>query len=50
MRFVCTPAPLKQVRAQFDRLTHEMHATEPDRLKRIIRESVPEYQPFLRGT
>lgn len=50
MRFVCTPAPLEQVRVQFDRLTHEMHATEPDRLKRLIRESVPEYQPFLGGT
>lgn len=49
MRFVCTPAQLGQVRAQFEKLEREMHAVEPDQMKRLIREAVPEYQPFLGG-
>jgi FlaA1/EpsC-like NDP-sugar epimerase len=49
MRFVCTPARLEQVSAQFAELEREMHVVEPDQMKRLIRESVPEYQPFLGG-
>ena len=49
LRFVCTPARLEQVCEQFAKLEREMHLVEPDQMKRLIRESVPEYQPFLGG-
>lgn len=49
LRFVCTPAQLEHVRAQFAKLEHDMHSVEPDQMKCLIREAVPEYQPFLGG-
>lgn len=49
LRFVCTPGQLNQVREQFAGLEREMHQLEPDQMKLLIRESVPEYQPFLGG-
>ncbi len=50
MRFVCTSARLDQVCEQFAKLEREMHVAEPDQMKQLIREIVPEYQPFLGGT
>lgn len=47
LRFVCEPRPLEDVRAQLQRLADKLHEVEPNQLKLMLKEAVPEYQPFL---
>ena len=47
MRFVCDPQPLKEVRTHLDRLSSNFHDVEPNELKLILKDAVPEYQPYL---
>jgi FlaA1/EpsC-like NDP-sugar epimerase len=47
MRYICEPLPLKEVRAQLDELTANLHGIEPNQLKLLLKSCVPEYQPYL---
>jgi FlaA1/EpsC-like NDP-sugar epimerase len=47
LRFVCEPRPLDDVRAQLQRINEKLHEVEPNQLKLLLKEAVPEYQPFL---
>jgi FlaA1/EpsC-like NDP-sugar epimerase len=47
MRFVTTPEDSKKIVAALDKLGGEMHRAEPDRLKRLIQQTVAEYTPDL---
>lgn len=47
MRFVSEPLPLKQVRAQLERLSLQLSEAEPNQLKILLKDAVPEYQPYL---
>jgi FlaA1/EpsC-like NDP-sugar epimerase len=47
LRFVCEPRPLDEVRAQLQRLADKLHEVEPNQLKLMLKEAVPEYQPYL---
>lgn len=47
MRFVCEPSPLKEVRAQLELLRVSLHSASPDQLKVLMRNCVPEYQPYM---
>lgn len=47
MRFVSEPLPLKQVRETLEMLTLELHHAEPSQLKLLLKQAVPEYQPYL---
>lgn len=47
MRFVTDPLPLKDVRAHIDRLAGQLHAVEANQLKILLKQAVPEYEPYL---
>jgi FlaA1/EpsC-like NDP-sugar epimerase len=47
MRFVSTAQPIDQVRAKFQEVEAELHSAEPDRLKVLVRELVPDYKPYF---
>lgn len=47
MRFVAQPPPFAEVQDFFFRLEKEVHTTEHAQLKMLIKEMVPEYQPYL---
>ena len=47
MRFVSEPLPLRQVRESLAMLTRELHQAEPSHLKMLLKQAVPEYQPYL---
>ncbi len=47
MRFVSDAQPLDHVRSKLQALHNELHTAEPDRLKALLREFVPEYKPYL---
>lgn len=47
MRFVCEPMPLEQVRKHLEKLNDRLHELEPNQLKFLLKEAVPEYQPYL---
>jgi FlaA1/EpsC-like NDP-sugar epimerase len=47
MRLVSDPLPLKEVRAQLDELSINLHQVEPNQLKVLLKSCVPEYQPYL---
>ncbi|MBM3883303.1 MAG: polysaccharide biosynthesis protein [Verrucomicrobia bacterium] len=47
LRFVCQPEPLDRVRSTLARLSTELNQAEPDQLKCLLKEAVPEYQPYL---
>ncbi len=47
MRFVTEPQSLESVRRLFERIRERLHAAEPHELKVLIKEGVPEYQPYL---
>jgi len=47
MSFVTAPDNWALVRSALDRLVEELHHAEPDRLKKLLQQSVPEYFPFL---
>ncbi|RME94673.1 MAG: polysaccharide biosynthesis protein, partial [Verrucomicrobia bacterium] len=47
MRFVCEPADLDELRRRLEELAARLHNTERNQLKLMIRELVPEYQPYL---
>jgi FlaA1/EpsC-like NDP-sugar epimerase len=47
MRFVCEPQPLKEVRKHLGLLAAHLYDAEANQLKLLLKEAVPEYQPFL---
>lgn len=47
MRFVSEPQPLGRVKAIFENLSNEIHRAEPAQIKLILKEAVPEYQPYM---
>jgi FlaA1/EpsC-like NDP-sugar epimerase len=46
-RFISTPLPLEKVENDFGRLQNRLVGGQPADLKCLVRELVPEYQPFL---
>ncbi|MEX2381047.1 MAG: nucleoside-diphosphate sugar epimerase/dehydratase [Opitutales bacterium] len=47
MSFICEPLPIEDIRILLDNLSSKVHTVEPNELKRILKEAIPEYQPFL---
>lgn len=47
LRFVCEPLPLKKVRGHFEELTASLNVAEANQLKLLLKQVVPEYQPYL---
>jgi len=47
MRLVCEPLPLPHVRRLLEELTAQIHQMEPEQLKALLRQAVPEYCPQL---
>jgi FlaA1/EpsC-like NDP-sugar epimerase len=47
MRFVCQAQSLETVRTNLHKLQKDIHSAEPERLKVLLREFVPEYKPYL---
>src|SRR6185295_8253125 len=47
MRFVSEPQPLSKVEAIFEHLSAEIHRAEPGQIKIILKNAVPEYQPYM---
>ncbi|MDB6036199.1 MAG: hypothetical protein JWM99_40, partial [Verrucomicrobiales bacterium] len=47
MRFNCKPLPLKEVRSHFEKIKHRLQFAEANELKLLLKEAVPEYQPYL---
>jgi FlaA1/EpsC-like NDP-sugar epimerase len=45
MRFTHDPQPLSRVRAALDSLEREAHSAAPERMRRLLRLVVPEYEP-----
>jgi FlaA1/EpsC-like NDP-sugar epimerase len=46
-RFLSTPADLAQIRKTLQRLRDNLHQFEPDELKLMVKEAVPDYEPYL---
>ncbi|MCP5519038.1 MAG: polysaccharide biosynthesis protein [Verrucomicrobiales bacterium] len=47
MRFVSQPRRIEEVRAFLDLLADQLHTAERNKLKMMLKEAVPEYQPYL---
>jgi FlaA1/EpsC-like NDP-sugar epimerase len=47
MRFVSDPQPVAKIKGVFENLAQEIHRAEPGQIKMILKEAVPEYQPYL---
>jgi FlaA1/EpsC-like NDP-sugar epimerase len=47
MRLLCEPLPFQQVSSCLLELVRRMEDLEPDQIKRLLKEAVPEYQPQL---
>ena len=47
MRFVSQPQDFEQVQRDLERLTCEIHRTERNQIKMMLKQMVPEYQPYL---
>jgi len=47
MRFVCEPLPLDDVKKHLERIVAQLHEAEPNQLKLLLKQAVPEYQPYL---
>lgn len=47
VRYVSEARDFEQVNEMLDRLTREMYRVEPNQLKMLLNEAVPEYKPFL---
>jgi len=47
MRFVCEPTPLGQIERSLGSLRSLLESSETDKMKRAIKEVVPEYVPYL---
>jgi FlaA1/EpsC-like NDP-sugar epimerase len=47
LRFVSEPKPLKEVRKHLDLLAAHLHDAEANQLKLLLKDAVPEYQPYL---
>ena len=47
MRFVCEPQLLKDVRKHLDLLAAHLYDAEANQLKLMLKDAVPEYQPYL---
>ncbi len=47
MRFVSQAQSLDMARTQLHKLQKDLHSAEPDRLKVLLKEFVPEYKPYL---
>jgi FlaA1/EpsC-like NDP-sugar epimerase len=47
MRFVSEPQPLPKVKSIFENLSTELHRAEPGQIKVLLKEAVPEYQPYM---
>lgn len=47
MRFVSQPLPLKHVREVLQQLSQHVNEAESNQLKLLLKETVPEYQPYL---
>lgn len=50
LRFVAPPVELGCLQMTFDRLRSRLHQDDPLQLKRLLKEFVPEYEPFLPET
>ncbi|MBI4659289.1 MAG: polysaccharide biosynthesis protein [Verrucomicrobia bacterium] len=46
LRFVSEPQPLKEVRKHLDLLAAHLHDAEANQLKLMLKNAVPEYQPY----
>lgn len=47
MRFVTEPQSLSAIKELYEQLERQVHTSEPDELKLLIKTGVPEYQPYL---
>jgi hypothetical protein len=47
MQFVTAPEDWSKVQAAVAEIRAELHRASPDRLKRLLQQSVPEYTPFI---
>ena len=47
LRFVSQPRDVDEVRETLKQLSCRLHDTEPNQLKTLLKEAVPEYQPYL---
>lgn len=47
LRFVCEPKPLEEIRKRLQDLSGHLHELEPNQIKVILKQIVPEYQPYL---
>jgi FlaA1/EpsC-like NDP-sugar epimerase len=47
MQFVTVPEDWSKVQAALAEIRAELHRAAPDRLKRLLQQSVPEYTPFI---
>lgn len=48
MRFVSEPKPLNEIRKHLDLLASRLNDADANQLKLLLKEAVPEYQPFLK--
>ena len=46
-RFISQPVGLAQIRQTLERLRAELHQAEPDEMKRLLRDVLPDYAPCL---
>jgi len=49
MRLLCKPPPLQQVKGFLFELVEQIDKLNPDEIKRLLKQGVPEYQPQLRA-
>jgi FlaA1/EpsC-like NDP-sugar epimerase len=49
-RFICQPVGLAQIRHTFQQLRAELHRGEPNQIKSLLREALPDYVPYLART
>jgi FlaA1/EpsC-like NDP-sugar epimerase len=47
MRFVSSPQPLDKAQEVLTRLEQNLHITDPNQIRLILKQAVPEYAPFL---
>lgn len=47
MRFVSQPQSLSTVKGIFENLAAQIHVSEPAQIKLMMRQAVPEYQPYM---
>ena len=47
MKFISQPADLVVVRKELQELDEKLYDLDPDQIKMLFKQSIPEYSPFL---